>query len=808
MRPTRLVPLLLGILLVPVTRPTAAADPPLPPNDEQLLKAAGLAPTGPGLLELFRRRAQGPAEPARVAALVKQLADKDAGIRDRATAELIGVGPPAVPLLRQAANELDDADAAARARHCLLNIEGAGASLTAAAARALAVLKPAGAAEALLAYLPLADDDHALDEVTTTLVAVAVRDGKTDAALVAALDDPVPLRRAVAAEVIGQAGSDADRLAVRKLLRDAKPDVRRRAALVLAGHQDAEAIPALVTLLAELPADQTRAIEDYLAGLAGEWSVKAPAGNDAIARRLRRDLWAAWWSATEGPALLDEVRQRTPNDAERARIQALVAKLGDGAAAARDKAMADVLALGPAAAPYLRQAAAGADAKAADAARKCLAVVEHNAVPALPTAAVRLLALRRTPGAAEALLAYLPSAEDDTVALEVRTALATVGVRDGKAEPALAKALEDASPLRRAAAAEVLTPLADQRPAVRKLLADPDASVRQRAALALGGAKEKGAVPVLIALLTELPYAQAGQVEDTLRALADESAPDVLFGEDDASRKKCRGAWEAWWRANADKVDLARLDPRNLMLGYTVVVEQYGANGRTGRVLELDRRGKLRWQIEGLMSPCDAQVLPGDRVLVCEQGTNKVTERDFKGKVIWEKQAPNVVGAQRLANGNTFILSRHQLVEVDRTGREVFNYPRAGADIACGRKLRNGHIAFITQQGLCVRLDANGKELRTIRTPPLQYYGGYIDLLPNDHVVAAQYQASKVVEYDASGKAVWEASIAYPLSARRLPGGTTLVVGSNPHRVVEIDKAGKVVWESKEFAQAVRADRR
>lgn len=806
MRPIRLV--CLSILLVcHLPHPhAAAAEAKLAPNDEQLLKSVGVPATGDGILEFFRRRLQAKPEGGRLAALARQLADKDAAARDRASAELVGVGSASVPLLRQAANELDEGPAAERASACLQLIEGA--ALPLAAARGLALFKPAGAAEVLLGYLPLAEDDRALEELTSHLVTVSTRDGKRDGALLAALDDPLPVRRAVAAEVLGQVGSATERLALRKLLRDPKLDVRRRVALVLAGHQDPEAVPALIGLLAELPTAQTQAIEEYLSSLAGEWAVKAPTGGDAIANRLRRDLWAAWWSATEGPALLEEFRRRTPPDEERLRIQALVGRLGDAQIAVRDKAMADVLALGPATAPYLRQASATRDNKTAEGARKCLTVVEANAMAPLPSAAIRLLALRNPPGAAEVLMAYLPSAEDDSLADEVRGALGAVSARDGKADPAIVRALTDASPIRRAAAAEALVSLTDQRDAIRRLLADPEPTVRQRASLVLGANREKDAVPVLIALLTELPAFGAGQVEDTLRSLADESAPDISLGESDASRKKCRAVWEDWWRKNADKADLGRLNPRNLLLGYTLVVEQYSTNGNTGRVLELDRQGKIRWQIEGLRMPSDAQMLPGDRVLICEQGMNRVSERDLKGKTLWEKPFNQPMAAQRLSNGNTLVVGRQQIVEFDRTGREVFNHSRPSADINCGKKLRNGHVVFITYQGLVVRLDATGKEVRTTRIPAIQYYGGYVDLLPNNHIVAPQYNGNKVYEYDAAGKVVWEATVSQPLSARRLPGGTTLVTSSNPFRVLELDRSGKVIWESKDFVQATRADRR
>ena len=52
-----------------------------------------------------------------------------------------------------------------------------------AAARLLATRKEDGITDALLNYLPLADDESVGDEIRNTLAALAVRDGKPDAAL-------------------------------------------------------------------------------------------------------------------------------------------------------------------------------------------------------------------------------------------------------------------------------------------------------------------------------------------------------------------------------------------------------------------------------------------------------------------------------------------------------------------------------------------------------------------------------------------------------------------------------------------------
>ncbi len=819
MRCSRLVPvLLLAVLLGVAGVPAFAVDPPVAPADEQALKAAGLKADGNALLDFFRKRTTGKADKEQIATFVKALAEKDATLRDKATGELVCIGEPAVPALRQAANELDNAEAAALARKCLHNIEGpSGAALSAAAVRAIAGLKPAGTVEALVAYLPTAEDEPTLDEVASALIALAVKDGKAAPALVKALTDDVPARRAVAAEVLAQVGGDAQRPAVRKLLKDPKPTVRLRTALALAQYQDPEAVPVLIGLLAEAPPYQARQIEEFLMGLAGEWSIAVPQGNDAVARKLRRELWAAWWNAADGGAIVEELKKRTPSDDDREKIVGLIAKLGDKDATVRDKAVADLVVLGGMAAPFLRQAAQDRDAKS-EAAQKALSQIDPDAAPPLPTVAARLLAMRRPAGGAEAVLAYLPSAEDDVIAGELRTALIAMAVKDGKADPAVLKALEDKVPGRRAAAAEALafSGGADEREAVRKLLKDPDPTVKLRAAIALTSAQDKETVPSLIALLTDLPPNLAGQAEEHLRLIAGDGAPAVTEGEDAAARKKARAAWEAWWSKNGQKIQLARLDNRQQMLGYTIVTEMWDPAKRSGRVVELDRRGKVRWEISGvnmLMYPVHAQVLPGDRVLIAEYNGNRVTERDLKGKILWQHQMNQPKSAMRLSNGNTFMVGQGQIVEIDKAGKEVLNINRMNFwDVISATRLRNGEVVYVTQQGLVTRMDKEGKkELKHFQTNTGGgiYQFGHMDVLANGHIVVPVFSFNKVTEYDDNGKEVWTAAVTQPVSVKRLPNGNTLVSSLNPPKVVELNRAGKVVWEAKEqFRQPIHADRR
>jgi hypothetical protein len=136
--------------------------------------------------------------------------------------------------------------------------------------------------------------------------------------------------------------------------------------------------------------------------------------------------------------------------------------------------------------PLVSQAATGTG-KVAEAAKKALPLLERDRLPPMPVVAARMLAIRKPAGTLDTLLTYVPFYEGDDLLVEVRAALVAVAIRDGKLDPALATALADALPQRRALAAEVVSRAAstpELRAGVRALLADKDLTVRLRAAMA------------------------------------------------------------------------------------------------------------------------------------------------------------------------------------------------------------------------------------------------------------------------------------------------------------------------------------
>ena len=148
------------------------------------------------------------------------------------------------------------------------------------------------------------------------------------------------------------------------------------------------------------------------------------------------------------------------------------------------------------------------------------------------------------------------------------------------------------------------------------------------------------------------------------------------------------------------------------------------------------------------------------------------------------------------------------LLEVDPSGKEVFQHVFPGQNVWAAHKSRSGEITCFLSPGSCVRLDAKGHELKRFNSGRDGGWTSGIDVMPNGHVIAAQPNRNVVVEFDADGKTVWEAQAPGITSATRLPNGRTLVASHPGRNVIELDRAGKTVWEYKNEYHQFRARRR
>src|SRR5262249_1768434 len=155
----------------------------------------------------------------------------------------------------------------------------------------------------------------------------------------------------------------------------------------------------LIDLLGELNAEQRRPVEEFLTQLAGEWApVLHFPSDDKIARKIRRDAWAAWWHNTGGEALLEALREHTPTDQTRKKVRDLLSRLGSDVFGKREAASRELFTLGRVALPQLREALKDKDAEVSRHAKSLVERIEREPSHHLPLAALRLLGMRKPAG--------------------------------------------------------------------------------------------------------------------------------------------------------------------------------------------------------------------------------------------------------------------------------------------------------------------------------------------------------------------------------------------------------------------------
>lgn len=494
---------------------------------------------------------------------------------------------------------------------------------------------------------------------------------------------------------------------------------------------------------------------------------------------------------TDADSLVSFFKKRILPENDLDKVKALIAQLGDDRFLVRELASESLVNMGPGIAKTLKDARGSADPEVAARIKEALEIVERTSTEPLLSAAARLLGQRKHPETARVLLDYAPVADREEVLDAIRQALLNVAQKDGKPEAALTTTLTDGKPLKRALAAETLIRSGGIDVAAgRKMLADADGNVRLRVALALIDRNDKEAVPTLFAVLPNIKLQQAWLAEDVLCRLAGDKIPPVSLGDDENSRKTASAAWEKWYKENADTIDLKKLKEAPPFLGLTVMA--YQDNFGQGRIKETDKEGKTRWEFQGVTMPVtDLQPLPNGNVMICERNAGRVSERNKKGEIVWQKAAQQPVGVQRLVNGNTVIVTQNNAIEYNAQGKEVFTYNRGRFDIWAGKKHRNGEYILMTQSNI-IRINAKGEEAGTWAIGRNYSYTSF-DILPNGNILVPLTRNSRVVEYTIDGKEVWSGNVNYPTGVQRLPNGNTLVTSMNYRTLTELDRTGKTV---------------
>jgi hypothetical protein len=496
-------------------------------------------------------------------------------------------------------------------------------------------------------------------------------------------------------------------------------------------------------------------------------------------------------------SLVKFFQERTLSPNEEGELKHLVLKLGDNSYLTRAKATAQLMKSGALATPFLQLGLKAQDQEIARRAELVLRQILEGKEADVISAAAFLLAQHKAAGAVEKLLDYLPFATDEEVIRRVREAVGKLSLQDGKVHPAVSAALHDKFAIRRAAAGAALAALPDQRKAVVALLKDSDYQVRLWVAQALLKARDAHAVPVLVALLEQLPEQDTWQAEDTLLRLAGETAP-VSETNKTAGPASLRKSWDKWLQANAGDMDklLKSFAESGAFLNYTLVSQMPKAGGAfNGQVLEIGPKNNVMWTIQNLRYPVDAQVIGAKRVLIAEYLKHQVVVLDFQGNQHWEYPIDQPIGCQLLANGNYFIAARRQLMEITRDKKTKFSYGTGATYIAAARKMPNGDVIMIDNVGKLTQLDGQGKAKGNPITVGRVYtLGGHIDVLPGNRVLIPEYTNHKVVEYALTGEVKWWVNVKWPTCAVRLPNGQTLVTSMIEESIRKFDQQGNEKW--------------
>lgn len=518
---------------------------------------------------------------------------------------------------------------------------------------------------------------------------------------------------------------------------------------------------------------------------------------------------------TDGASLVEFFLKRTLSPKEIEELRRTIRLLGHDVFAVREKASADLVSAGRSAIPFLRAALTDPDLEISRRARRCLLQVDGQQSVSLAMAAVRLLAKRDPPESVRVLIDYLPFADNDVIEEEVIQALLAISAKRKQLDESLRRALTDEVPIRRAVAALVVGKLGtvEDRAIIKKLLQDASVEVQLRAAQGLVEAKEKEAIPVLIRLLTTARLELAWQAEDLLIRVAGPQSPQVSLSDGkETARQSCRKAWEEWWANSGKSIDLANLDLENRLLGLTLVVVYDGyANGQ-GRIWEFGANRKPLWEIDrNLLGPIDAVVLPSKRILVAEYNGRRVTERDLTGEILWKFEVHgNPVACQRLENGNTFIATLNEVLEVTRAGTTVYRFRlnEVLGQVTYAQKLPSGNILCISSNGILAEFERTGKEVKRQKVGVNVTEWLSFELLPNGRLLVPSQQSNSIIEFGADGKPARAVAAKSPYSAVRRANGNLIVCSMNRSILYEVDRKGNLIWEETLKGRPFRVRRR
>ena len=185
------------------------------------------------------------------------------------------------------------------------------------------------------------------------------------------------------------------------------------------------------------------------------------------------------------------------------------------------------------------------------------------------------------------------------------------------------------------------------------------------------------------------------------------------------------------------------------------------------RFVELDADGRIVREFKPRSIAVIFQVLPNGNIVYGYGGhPTGVVEVNPHGETVWNyvSKCPQVLGCERLANGNTLVAEQGppRVVEVNPQGAVVHATNLSTNQTGYHLQVRNVHK------------------------------------LKNGNILAAHEGEGAIREYELDGKIAWEyTGVTNTGEALRLENGNTLISGATQKRLIEVTPDHQVVWEFK-----------
>jgi HEAT repeat protein len=786
-----LMPVLLGLLFIALPQLSWADD---LSSDMELLKSAGFNPAnGQSLLPLFKGRSSANPPKESIDKLIILLLKGSTEEKITAKRDLVCLGEYAVSTLKKTTSEIIDPTPLKSLKECLELTEGKGSeNLIISALKVLSAEGKPETADILFDYIPFAPEESVRIESEAALKTLFLAAPENSIVFEKRLADPNPYKRAVAGEILVRHGKYNQAILSKKLLEDPTSLVKARLVVAYLDQKNSIAIPAALKLLGSDAKEIASLIDSTLTNLAGEWAFNGPKNNDQLSRAVKQSAWSGWWNALNEQDLLelfkssaataDETNQT--NKIFRTMDFEVIKRHIEGKDFKSNQAL-----------NYFFLNRISFDPKMAKLFESnLLSLKQRSSVNQSTSSLLRLISLVKPKNAMGVLLAYSPFCPDDSTFELVGECMADLIVEQSNSQKTLMNGADSIIDETRALAGKTLVKVStnEAQQKCELLLSDPSSRVRFETAKAMVKNQNKKGIPVLIDLISVLPPEKNDMIDQLLRAIAKEKSP-----ESKNDIKADSEAWKSWWQKEGTNLVLSpSLNSPEMMRNF-LVVESFNQEKKSGRVFLVSPSGRILWEIASLSNPTDALLLPNNKILVTEQGANRVTERDTKGNISWEKSAPNPFCCQRLANGNFLIASRNKISEVEKNGNEIFNFQIPNETILAAAKTRGNDFALLTYNGTFLRVDSKGSEISRTRIPfPTNFgiNGGAIT--QNDRVLVSIPTVNKIMEFDFNGQPTWEATVTTPGIPAKLPNGNVVAPSLNGSKFVEIRMDGKIIFES------------